>query len=162
MRNFAFLLLLPLLLTACGTVRETLGIEANTGPDEFDVATAPPLSIPPDFNLRPPEPGAPRPQNINPADTARELLTGSAAPAADSASADTVAIPASSAEDALVANLGTKPPSTTEPSIEQVNVLDENAKARAILQAPVTRNEAGKLPQIEMERDDGAFWDSWF
>lgn len=164
MSRLLALLLLPVLLTACGTVRETLGIEGSSGPDEFDVATAPPLAIPPDFTLRPPEPGAARPQAVNPADTARELLTGSAATAS---SDDTVNVPAASnVEDSLVSNLGTK--STTGPAaapisaVEQLDVLDETAKAKAALEAPVTRNEPGKLPTIEMQSDDGNFWDSWF
>ena len=31
-------------------------------PDEFAVESRAPLTVPPDFDLRPPEPGAPRPQ----------------------------------------------------------------------------------------------------
>lgn len=44
-----------LLLAACdgGTVQETLGISRD-GPDEFRVVSRPPLSVPPQFNLRPP------------------------------------------------------------------------------------------------------------
>ncbi len=34
-------------------------------PDEFTVTTQPPLSIPPTINLRPPQPGAPRPQTVS-------------------------------------------------------------------------------------------------
>lgn len=47
------------MLAACsgGEVRETLGVNRRA-PDEFKVVSRPPLSIPPDFSLRPPEPGA--------------------------------------------------------------------------------------------------------
>lgn len=38
-------------------MRDTLGVNRRA-PDEFKVVSRPPLSIPPDFNLRPPEPGA--------------------------------------------------------------------------------------------------------
>ncbi len=54
------LLLMPLLLAACadGSVRDTLGLNRDA-PDEFTVVSRPPLSVPPEFNLRPPRPGAP-------------------------------------------------------------------------------------------------------
>lgn len=44
-----------LLVTACGgsTVKETLGLD-NRAPDEFRVVSRPPLSVPPQFDLRPP------------------------------------------------------------------------------------------------------------
>ncbi|MCE2927146.1 MAG: DUF3035 domain-containing protein [Rickettsiales bacterium] len=44
-----------LLLAGCGTttVKETLGIDQRA-PDEFRVVSRPPLSVPPQFNLRPP------------------------------------------------------------------------------------------------------------
>jgi hypothetical protein len=44
------------LLAACGsggTAREVLGLD-KSAPDEFRVVTRPPLSVPPQFNLRPP------------------------------------------------------------------------------------------------------------
>lgn len=50
-----------LLLTACSGVQEQFSLTSKP-PDEFMVATRAPLAIPPDFNLRPPEPGEPRPQ----------------------------------------------------------------------------------------------------
>jgi hypothetical protein len=44
-----------LLLSGCGTttVKETLGIDQRA-PDEFRVVSRPPLSVPPQFSLRPP------------------------------------------------------------------------------------------------------------
>jgi len=50
-----------LALTACGGVRQSLGLQ-RTAPDEFDVISRAPLSMPPDYTLRPPRPGAERPQ----------------------------------------------------------------------------------------------------
>jgi hypothetical protein len=72
------LLLLPLLLTACdnGGMREQLGLTRDA-PDEFSVVSRPPLSLPPDFTLRPPKPGEP-PRGIAPDAQARSLLTGKA------------------------------------------------------------------------------------
>ncbi len=37
----------------------------RASPNEFSVTTQPPLSMPPDFALRPPQPGAPRPQTVS-------------------------------------------------------------------------------------------------
>ena len=45
-------------LTACGST----GLFDRDRPDEFAVSRQPPLVIPPDFTLVPPQPGQPRPQ----------------------------------------------------------------------------------------------------
>lgn len=59
MRKIAMLTGL-MLLAACGSgeVRSTLGLNRST-PDEFKVVSRPPLSVPPEFYLRPPTPGEP-------------------------------------------------------------------------------------------------------
>jgi hypothetical protein len=49
------------LIAGCGDFKKTIGLEP-TLPDEFAVESRAPLTIPPDFELRPPSPGAPRPQ----------------------------------------------------------------------------------------------------
>ena len=48
-------------LVACSSTKETLGLNKKA-PDEFKVVKRAPLSLPPDYVLRPPRPGAPRPQ----------------------------------------------------------------------------------------------------
>ncbi|MDG2533311.1 DUF3035 domain-containing protein [Sphingomonas sp. HITSZ_GF] len=48
-------------------------------PDEFAVARQAPLVIPPDFSLVPPQPGAPRPQEGNPANQALDAMFGGSA-----------------------------------------------------------------------------------
>lgn len=63
-------------LAACGSVREDLGL-GRSPPDEFAVIDRPPLAMPPDFGLRPPVPGAPRPQEIDPSINASGALFGS-------------------------------------------------------------------------------------
>ena len=50
-----------LALGACEGVKKQLGM-AKQQPDEFRVVSRAPLSLPPDFALRPPQPGATRPQ----------------------------------------------------------------------------------------------------
>ncbi len=70
------LILLPLLLAACdnGGMRETLGLTRDA-PDEFTVVSRPPLSLPPDFTLRPPKPGE-APRGTSSDEKARSLLIG--------------------------------------------------------------------------------------
>ena len=53
------------LLPGCSDLRAALGMD-RAGPDEFAVESRAPLLIPPDFDLRPPQPGAPRPQEVPP------------------------------------------------------------------------------------------------
>lgn len=60
-------------LSACANWKQALGIEP-TSPDEFAVESRAPLTIPPDFNLRPPEPGAPRPQEASIASKAQGVV----------------------------------------------------------------------------------------
>jgi hypothetical protein len=71
-----FIALSPL-LGGCEGIRESLGMGKHP-PDEFQVVSRAPLSIPPDFNLRPPEPGAPRPQEGTPRDQAQSAVFNSA------------------------------------------------------------------------------------
>ncbi len=51
-----------LAVVGCGdSLKEKIGLSKRS-PDEFSVVTRAPLSLPPDFNLRPPRPGAVRQQ----------------------------------------------------------------------------------------------------
>jgi hypothetical protein len=72
-----------LLLAGCGgtgqRIQDTLGL-TRQAPDEFRVVQRAPLVVPPDYNLRPPRPGEPRPQEPAARDQARAVLTGQAAP----------------------------------------------------------------------------------
>ena len=51
-----------LALGACGGVKKSLGIGKQPAPDEFRVVSRAPLSLPPEFTLRPPAPSQIRPQ----------------------------------------------------------------------------------------------------
>jgi len=54
-------------LSACAWLGDQLGV-GKKPPDAFVVVDKRPLVVPPDFKLRPPEPGKPSPQNIQPAE----------------------------------------------------------------------------------------------
>ncbi|HXV01496.1 MAG TPA: DUF3035 domain-containing protein [Caulobacteraceae bacterium] len=62
-------------LSGCNTASKALGMSKVT-PDEFRVVTQAPLVVPPDFSLRPPAPGEPRPQELQPESAARVALLG--------------------------------------------------------------------------------------
>ena len=62
-------------LAGCTSTRNALGMNKVT-PDEFRVVTKAPLVVPPDFALRPPAPGMPRPQELQPESAARTALLG--------------------------------------------------------------------------------------
>jgi hypothetical protein len=61
-------------LTACsGNLERTFGLTRDA-PDEFTVVTRAPLSMPPDYTLTPPQPGAARPQELTPQQQAEAAL----------------------------------------------------------------------------------------
>ena len=68
---------LSVALGGCDSVRKSVGGGKNA-PDEFVVFKRPPLSLPPEYGLRPPTPGESRPQRVSPMDEAREAILGKA------------------------------------------------------------------------------------
>lgn len=62
-------------LAGCKSASAAFGLEKVT-PDEFRVVTKAPLTLPPDYSLRPPQPGEPRPQELQPESAARQALEG--------------------------------------------------------------------------------------
>ena len=107
-RGSAALVLLAFALTACSGLSDQLGLTKKP-PDEFTVVRKAPLTLPPNFNLRPPTPGAP--DNRAPAATevARRALTGDRT--GSRSAAPTVG------EQALLRQAGTN---RTEPDIRKV------------------------------------------
>lgn len=97
-------------LSACSQgVKKTLGMQRNM-PDEFAVVERAPLTLPPNYDLAPPQPGAARPQESAPVNTARGLILRSE-PSAPKAIAGL-----SGAENALLNKAGT---STADQNIRQ-------------------------------------------
>lgn len=60
-------------LAGCTDMKRAIGLE-QVSPDEFAVESRAPLTIPPDFDLRPPQPGAPRPQETPADQQARQAM----------------------------------------------------------------------------------------
>ncbi|WGF87112.1 DUF3035 domain-containing protein [Marinivivus vitaminiproducens] len=109
-------------LTVCGlavlamagctqrNVASTLGL-GKRSPDEFQVVRSAPLVMPPNYQLRPPTPGAPRPQEGTTGDQVREALVGTTQDGAASdtstlASAAPAPTPETPGGRALIASMG--------------------------------------------------------
>jgi hypothetical protein len=71
------LLIATFALSACSGTKEMLGLN-KSAPDEFAVYSRAPLSLPPDYTIKPPTPGAERPQGEDETVKAERALTGSA------------------------------------------------------------------------------------
>lgn len=67
-------------LAGCQSASKALGI-AKITPDEFKVVTKAPLVVPPDYALRPPAPGEPRPAELEPDSASRASAQARAAAA---------------------------------------------------------------------------------
>ncbi|NVK17101.1 MAG: DUF3035 domain-containing protein [Methylocystaceae bacterium] len=74
-KKFLALAFASVALTACSSTKEMLGLE-KSAPDEFAVYSRAPLSLPPDYSLKPPTPGAERPQKEDETHRAQRALTG--------------------------------------------------------------------------------------
>lgn len=110
-RTFGFAaagLLLLGVLGGCSQAQQALGFGKDP-PDEFQVVSRAPLSMPPDYRLRPPQPGAPRPQESSPRELAQSSVFGGSGVAPGVVTAELGAgtgQPGSSGELALLQNAG--------------------------------------------------------
>ena len=129
----AFIVILaiaPITLAGCGNVSNLLG--GKSAPDEFEVYSRAPLSIPPEYKLRPPSPGAARPQAVEPRDSARKeilsssqqvssrdalLRSGRRSPGKTGGLSKTESAPISAGEKAFVLHAGA---SKTDPQIRAI------------------------------------------
>jgi len=158
---------LCMMLAACGSdVKETLGLN-HKAPDEFDVYARPPLTIPPEFNLRPPGQG-PEYMSGQPADIAahnKVLGAGTSVSAPASAAASTLpsaSAPANAfsppaaatstppAVNALT-SASTGPAPTAVPAVS-VNALPTTGDSRFLSDAGVTKPDGSIRETIEKDK----------
>jgi hypothetical protein len=66
-------ILAALALGGCESFNQAIGLE-KTIPDEFEVVSRAPLAIPPDYGLRPPQPGAAPTQEVSSTDQAKQTI----------------------------------------------------------------------------------------
>ena len=116
-------------LTACSNAKESLGL-TRTSPDEFAVVKRAPLEMPPDYGLRPPRPGAPRPQEQAVNEQAREVVFGG-----DQAARKA---PPANGESALLQEAGAL---ETDPNIR--NVVDRESNVEDNSKKPVAERLFG-------------------
>lgn len=126
---------LPILLVAVGACGlagcQSLGGDSTArafgfvrdSPDEFAVTTQPPLSMPPDYTLRPPRPGAPRPQFVAEDRQAQEALAPQTALSAVGSNAAS-----GHGEQALVAQAGPPAPPGIRQQINREAALEQPSK----------------------------------
>jgi hypothetical protein len=107
--------LIPLTLLALGALAmggcsafENLGGNKKISPDEFKIVSHSPLTMPPNAELRPPRPGEPRPQEVTPAEQAREALAPQTAGRSTrgTGGGNAPPTPGGASEQALVAKAG--------------------------------------------------------
>lgn len=94
-----------LLLPGCSDIRSIAGFD-RTVPDEFAVVSRAPLTLPPSFDLPPPTPGAPRPQEGTSNARAESVLFGGRQSGYYLNGQFTPSGPASGGESALLARSG--------------------------------------------------------
>jgi len=134
-----------LLLGACarGTVQDALGM-GKRAPDEFAVVKRAPLIVPPEYDLRPPDPGAPRPNVGTTSDQARVALTGSG-PAEPSEAAQILADGTGPAVDGNAAT-GTGPAAGVPGSVPASAIANDLLAAGA---AQPADGAAGAAPSVD-------------
>ena len=124
--NTRLLLALPCLLAlnACGgdELARNFGLTRDA-PDEFQVTTRAPLSMPPDFTLRPPRPGASRPQELTQQQQAEATLVPDAAlnPATGAAN--------SPGQQALISAAGRPAPADIRNRVDSEAALDTPSRS---------------------------------
>lgn len=101
-RSIMLASLCTLALSACSSgVKETLGINKKA-PDEFKVLSRPPLSMPPEFSLRPPADGSEGEDSASPREEAKSAVFGTDKKApASNASANKIVLSPGKAETAV-------------------------------------------------------------
>ncbi|MDH3240050.1 MAG: DUF3035 domain-containing protein [Alphaproteobacteria bacterium] len=92
-------------LGGCSEVRQAIGAE-KTSPDEFEIRVRKPLSMPREYGLAAPSPGAKRPQETASRDAARQIVLESDPSRTGNRSARAQIRGVSQAEAALLARVG--------------------------------------------------------
>src|SRR5271156_260210 len=116
---------------------ENLGGGKKVSPDEFKIVSHSPLTMPPNAELRPPRPGEPRPQEVTPADQAKEALSPALAGRLQQrvpGGGGPPPPPATGSEQALVQKAGQSAGSGIDPNIrsrvnQDTKTLNDNDKS---------------------------------
>lgn len=132
MRKIVPVILIATALSACGSNRGLFG--SAKGPDALAVARAAPLVVPPDFALRPPVPGAPRPQEADSSTLALQAMFGGPADRSNSEKANLTSAGVARVDNGIRSTAGD--PSTV--------VADKGAATRDIVTAPPKEGQGAR------------------
>ncbi|WP_108811746.1 DUF3035 domain-containing protein [Sphingorhabdus sp. Alg231-15] len=120
-------------LSACGSS----GLFDRDRPDEFAVSRQPPLVIPPDFGLNPPQPGQPRPQTGGVQQQTLEAMFGGAQ--ARSVTESAIVGQAGDADPGIRSSVGDK----------ETFTVDKGSVTRDIIAAPEGDGQAAQAATPE-------------
>ena len=126
-----------LLLSGCAA-GGLFGGSKLQGPDEFAVVSRAPLTLPPDYGLRPPRRGAKRPNEATPRQEARKTLFGNAGKVSGGRRVATPADGLTPGEQAL---------------LKQAGALNVDSEIRYIIE-----RESGRVREEESLVDTLVFW----
>lgn len=135
MRKFVPILLIATACTALTACGRSHGVfSGRSGPDALAVARAAPLVVPPDFALRPPVPGAPRPQEADSSTLALQAMFGGPADRSASEKGALDAAGVARADPGIRSTAGD--PTTV--------VADKGAATRDVIAAPASEGKGAR------------------
>lgn len=143
MKNLLFLLLPILVLAGCADSARTFGLTRDA-PDEFQVTTRAPLSMPPSLGSLPtPRPGASRPQEMSAREQAESaLVPGSLSPARRTGQ--------TSGERALLSSTGTQPTAGIRDRVDEESMRLERVD-RTIVDRALFWRDAPAAPGVPVD-----------
>ncbi len=146
MNSRPYILLACLFLSACGgaeSMRESLGLNRK-GPDEFQVFERPPLSVPPDFNMRPPGKGSEYSSNVPAEEQAHNKIIGTDNNPAVPAGIRNTLVPSVAATAVPVVSSSELPTSADSQFLANSGADKANSHIREIINSD---NETGVTPK---------------
>ncbi|MGE4221426.1 MAG: DUF3035 domain-containing protein [Alphaproteobacteria bacterium] len=126
-----------------------------TGPDEFTVVQRAPLSVPPDYGLRPPRPGEKRPNETETRDTAQAALLGGQTSAPRTGSNLNLSLTSGGASSASPQPADAGASNGERALLKQANALDADPDIRTVL-----ARESGRVQEDKSLVDRLVFWKS--
>lgn len=141
--------LAALLVSGCSQFRNITGVGKNP-PDEFAVVERPNLILPPEFELAPPDPADPSPQDLaSAADTLRALFPDRT----------NVTPQTSAGEDALIRNIEARPLTEVRSQVEdrETEVVEKGTLLDEIIEGPERDGEIdnSRINHVSSEDEDG-------
>jgi hypothetical protein len=122
----------------------------KTSPDEFKIVSRAPLSLPPDYGLRPPQPGAVRPQERTIPERALAAVTGTSV----TQQASVTSSSASAGETALLAHAGADRANPgIRDALERENSVLADADQTFIDRLMFWRENEDRSPVVDAQRE---------